>query len=144
MKPDRDFTPPGLLPGVFPHVGWWDAAQKMANRMAVSEQKYGGIEDNYPQADALATLHQRLGLYAETGNTEWLLDAANMAMIEYLRPSHGDAHFRATDSDESPGIVGLLSGEGTCPTCDGEGLTMGYGRTHRCERCGGSGVVIAP
>lgn len=33
-----------------------------------------------------------------------------------------------------------------CPTCDGEGLTMGYGRTHSCERCGGTGriTVVAP
>ena len=109
LKPDKSYQPPARLkPAVFPHDGYWDAVGMAANRMAVSEQKYGSVEDNYPGADALGTIHQRLARYAETGNTEWLLDVANMALIEHLRPSHPDAHFRATDSDESPGIVGLL------------------------------------
>jgi len=32
-------------------------------------------------------------------------------MIEFMYPQHPDAHFRATDSDESPGIVGITINE---------------------------------
>jgi adenylate kinase family enzyme len=84
----------------------------MADRMAVSWCKYGLVADAYPtRADAIASLHKRLEKYAETGNTEWLMDVANFAMIEFMRPRHSQAHFRGTDSHESPGRVfeGLVS-----------------------------------
>jgi hypothetical protein len=45
------------------------------------------------------------------GNTEYLIDAANMAMIEFMRPQINGAAFRSTDSDESPGIIGVTVGE---------------------------------
>lgn len=78
------------------------------NRMAVSYFKYGPIEVNYGQrlVMALPTLKKRIQLYEETGNTEWLVDAANMCMIECMFPQHPNAHFRATDSNESPGLCG--------------------------------------
>lgn len=78
--------------------------QGMANRMAVSYHKYGAIADAYPnRVDAVASLKQRLEKYAETGNTEFLIDAANFAMIEFLCPAIPDATFTPTDSDASPG-----------------------------------------
>lgn len=80
--------------------------QGMYDRMAVSFCKYGLMADVYPsRVDAIASLQKRLERYAETGNTEWLMDVANFAMIEYMRPRHPDAHFRGTDSHESPGRV---------------------------------------
>ena len=76
----------------------------MKNRMAVSYHKYGAIADAYPhRVSALKSLEARLQQYHETGNTEWLVDAANFAMIEFMLPSHPDATFVATDSDASPG-----------------------------------------
>jgi len=102
--PTRSFDPK-LLPYVYPHVGWWEAIQMMANRMCMSEPKYGDIADTYPhKGDALQGLRDRLQKYEETGNTEWLLDVANMALIEHLHPAHPQAHFRATGSEESPGF----------------------------------------
>lgn len=78
--------------------------QYMRNRMAVSFHKYGPVADAYPdKVDAIESLRQRLERYKETGNTEWLVDVANFAMIEFMRPRHKDAHFRGTDSHESPG-----------------------------------------
>ena len=85
--------------------------QGMAARMDVSFHKYGKVKDAYPHTlDALASMADRIKRYRETGNTEWLIDAANFAMIEYMRPSHPEAHFRATDSDESPGRVSRMVG----------------------------------
>ncbi len=80
--------------------------QGMYNRMGMSFFKYGKVADAYPsRADAIASLKKRLDRYAETGNTEWLMDVANFAMIEFMHPKHPQAHFRATDSHESPGRV---------------------------------------
>ena len=80
--------------------------QGMLDRMAVSFHKYGAVNDAYPdRVDAIASLKVRLERYAEDGNTEWLMDAANFAMIEFMRPRHPDAHFKATDSGESPGRI---------------------------------------
>lgn len=78
--------------------------QGMANRMIVSYAKYGAVADAYPdRVDAVASLKKRLERYEADGNTEWLMDIGNLAMIEFMRPRHPKAHFRATDSQESPG-----------------------------------------
>lgn len=78
--------------------------QGMVNRMAVSYHKYGKVSDAYPiHVDAIESLRKRLLKYKETGNTEWLMDVANFAMIEFMCPAHDDAHFEAQDSSSSPG-----------------------------------------
>lgn len=41
----------------------------------------------------------------EPGNAEYLVDAANMLMIEFMHPAHPKAHYTATDSAGSPGRV---------------------------------------
>lgn len=78
--------------------------QGMVDRMGVSFFKYGKVADAYPhKVDAIASLKKCLQKYEEDGNTEWLMDIGNFAMIEFMCPKHTKAHFRATDSDESPG-----------------------------------------
>lgn len=49
--------------------------------------------------------------YKETGNAEYLCDSANYLMFEYMFLQHPKAHFRATDSSESAGIVGMSVNE---------------------------------
>jgi hypothetical protein len=92
----------------------------MQNRMLMSHSRYGKVEDAMvpredggPQRiiDALDSAHLRMLKYIETGNTEWLVDAANLVMMEFMYPQHKNAHFRATDSGESPGRVEASSGE---------------------------------
>jgi hypothetical protein len=78
--------------------------QGMADRMATSYYKYGKVALAYPKkVDAISSLEKRLEKYKEDGNTEWLMDLANFAMIEFMHPKHEKAHFRPTDSKESPG-----------------------------------------
>lgn len=102
-----------MMEHVYPREDYWDAIQKMANRMAFSEQKYGPLEDNYPApGNSLKSAEERIKRYLNTGNTEFLLDAANQIIIEFLFPAHRKAFFRATNSDESPGIPGLLDRKG--------------------------------
>ena len=76
--------------------------QGMANRMSVSFHKYGFVE-NDGNTDRIANINIRLQRYLDTGNTEWLMDVANFAMIEFMHPRHPNAHFEGTDSDQSPG-----------------------------------------
>jgi hypothetical protein len=78
--------------------------QGMLDRMAVSFHKYGKVRDAYPHdVSALKSLQQRLDRYLATGNTEFLIDAANFCLIEFMRPSVEGAYYKPTDSDESPG-----------------------------------------
>lgn len=110
--------------------------QEMVNRMDLSRLKYGLVADAYPhKISAIVSLLVRLERYlgkdrflevlegarqkASTGrrlagNTEFLVDAANFCMIEYMHPSVDNAHFEATDSDQSPGrasVQGTVSQE---------------------------------
>ena len=75
----------------------------MANRMATSYCKYGTIKDAAELVDQIQSMEKRIKKYKETGNTEWLIDVANMCMIKYTAPNHPLAHFRETNADESPG-----------------------------------------
>lgn len=86
--------------------------QGMADRMMVSYAKYGAVTDAYPdRVDAVASLEKRLAKYKETGNTEWLMDVGNFAMIEFMRPRHPQAHYLPTDSKDSPGRTWVHGGD---------------------------------
>ena len=85
--------------------------QGMRDRMAMSFFKYGRVADAYPhKINALESLRKRIERYEETGNTEWLMDVANFAMIEFMHPAHVRAHFKATDSSDSPGRAAYDTG----------------------------------
>jgi hypothetical protein len=76
----------------------------MKNAMTVSFYKYGKVAEAYPhKVDAMGSLTERLRKYAATGNTEYLVDVANFAMIEFMFPRHPEAFFKGTDDDGSPG-----------------------------------------
>lgn len=79
------------------------------NRMEMSFYKYGPVRKNYATGNirAIPTLKKCLEKYEETGNTEYLVDAANYAMLEFMYPQHPQGHFRPTGSEESAGIVGM-------------------------------------
>lgn len=81
-----------------------DFVEGMRNRMLASFYKYGPIAEGFPKkVSALGSLQDRLREYARTKNTEFLIDAANFAMIEFMYPAMNEAFFEATDSDRSPG-----------------------------------------
>jgi hypothetical protein len=80
--------------------------QYMANRMATAFYGKGAVSDAYPHKfDALASAIDRIEKYMETGNTEYLVDASNFVMIEFMHPRHPNAHFKGTDSNGSIGRV---------------------------------------
>lgn len=89
-----------------------DFVKGMKNRMALSLYKYGPVKINVENhlTKVIPSLELRLAKYKETGNTEYLMDVANLAMMEYMYPQHPQGHFKATDSTESPGLIGKFIG----------------------------------
>lgn len=80
--------------------------QGMVSRMDVSYHRYGPLKDAFPhKVDAIASMYLRLKEYEETGNREFLIDAANFLMIEFMRPRKKDTYFTPTDRDASPGRI---------------------------------------
>ena len=83
---------------------------KMKNAIELSYYKYGNAKKTYPElAQAYKCLRERLDLYEKTHNTEFLVDAANFAMLEFMFPSFADAKYTPTDSGKSPGLAGGIS-----------------------------------
>lgn len=78
------------------------------NRVEISSFKYGPASRNFPNnVDALATAQKCIDKYKETKNKEYLCDAANYLMFEFMYPKLEGAYFKSTDSNESAGIVGM-------------------------------------
>ncbi len=111
--------------------------------MLVSYHKYGAVADGYPKhVNAIGTPDavdrrifasmgssgKRLSWYywgektpdgdtlIEPGNVEYLIDAMNFLMIEFMYPAHPKARYQATDRWGSPGRVA------TNPLFDGAGV----------------------
>lgn len=83
---------------------------KMKNAMLLSHYKYGYVSQTYPElAQAYKCIRERLELYETTHNTEYLVDAANFCMIEFMFQAFSDAAYTPKDSSESPGLAGGIS-----------------------------------
>lgn len=78
------------------------------NRAEVSFYKYGTAADNFGMklVNALESHDLYIKKYLETGNTEYLCDAANYLMFEFMYPQKEGAFFKSTDSGGSAGVAG--------------------------------------
>lgn len=83
------------------------------DRVEMSFYKYGSAKVNFGMklVDAMATQDLCIDKYKETGNTEYLLDAMNYLMFEFMYPQKPGAFFKSTDSNGSAGIVGVSHNE---------------------------------
>ena len=79
------------------------------NRVKTSMYKYGSAKINFGQklVNALESMELCVNKYRTTGNTEYLCDAANYLMFEFMYPQQEGAYLRATGSNESAGISGI-------------------------------------
>lgn len=87
-----------------------DIRKKM---MVTSYFKYGPLKKNYGTykcMNAIENIRKRLDKYIETGNTEFLADVANFAMLEFMHPSIEGAKYQPTDSG-SCDVVGFSINE---------------------------------
>lgn len=87
--------------------------QLRKNRVAVSFYKYGPAKINFGEklVDAMGCVDKCLKKYKETSNTEYMVDAANYCMFEFMYPQHENGHFQTTDSKDSAGIAGISINE---------------------------------
>ena len=73
----------------------------MRNRLLMGAFRYGLKRNKGDQGcDMVASLRRRIEMYEETGNLEYLVDCANLALLEFEWPSHSNAHFGADDDGE--------------------------------------------
>lgn len=72
--------------------------QLMRNRLIMGALRYGLLHaPGKPQYDRIASIVKRLNVYKETGNTEHLVDAANLCLMEFEEGKHPKKHFAAHD-----------------------------------------------
>lgn len=70
----------------------------MRNRIGMGYFRYGGDTKSYRYVDGILLKVKR---YIETGNTEFLVDAANYCMLEFNIPSLDNTYFKSVDNDNS-------------------------------------------
>lgn len=71
------------------------------NKMVLGTFRYGDYR--LPAAkkyDRISSAIKRLENYKKTGNAEFLVDVANLCMIEFDNPNHKNAHFESIDDGE--------------------------------------------
>ena len=92
---------------------------KMKNAIETSHYEYGFASLTYPTlAQAYKCIKERLELYEKTHNTEYLVDVANFAMLEFMFPAFEDSAYKPTDSDKSPGLAGGISYKELMESCE--------------------------
>lgn len=87
----------------------WDSTfeQYMRNRLAMGYFRYGSlrsIERKKMNLNHIGSAKKRLDKYLETGNQEYLVDVANLCMVEFIIPScHSNPYFNTIDDGEHTG-----------------------------------------
>lgn len=78
--------------------------QLMRNRLMFGAYRYGRmghgrIPPGKPRYDRCASIRARLARFERTGNAEWLVDIANMALLMFEERVHPDFNFMHVDGD---------------------------------------------
>lgn len=76
--------------------------QLMRNRLLMGAFRYGTMAEKRRDAtknrwDLMGAIDSKVKLYEETGNTEYLVDAANYLMLAFEFDPHPKKHFQALD-----------------------------------------------
>ena len=78
----------------------------MRNRLIIGALRYGRLgATNKPQYDRINSMIKRLTKYQETGNKEFLVDVANICLLEFVECNHPNQHFHAIDDGEHTEIL---------------------------------------
>jgi hypothetical protein len=73
--------------------------QAMRNRLVMGALRYGDIRKQ-KSWDYIDYLKKKLKNYEKTGNTEMLVDIANLALLEFVNGSHKNKHWEAVEQKE--------------------------------------------
>ena len=78
-----------------------DFEKLMRNRLVMGAFRYGLLKNKASHGyDMIGSLKRRIEMYQETGNLEYLVDCANLALLEFEHPTHNKAHFGSVDDGE--------------------------------------------
>ncbi len=73
----------------------------MRKRLLVGRFRYGRMDRTHStNYDRIGSALKRLHSYRETGNQEYLVDAANICLLEFEHGDHPNTHFDAADDGE--------------------------------------------
>ncbi len=73
----------------------------MRNRMVMGYFRYGAIgRQSKGEYDYIGSAVRRLQKYQETGNQEYLVDSANLCLVEFVNGDHPQKHFNTIDDGE--------------------------------------------
>lgn len=76
-----------------------DFEKLMRNRLIMGALRYGRIHAIGKKVyDRIPSMQRRLLKYQETGNKEFLVDVANLCLLEFVECHHPTAHFHAVDN----------------------------------------------
>lgn len=71
------------------------------NRMIMGAFRYGKLFDkNKYKYDRIESIKRRINDYEKTGNTENLVDIANLCRCEFIEGAHPNRHFKSIDDGE--------------------------------------------
>lgn len=78
----------------------------MRNRMIMGAFRYGLLGDSKkPKYDRVSSAIKRLKEYQKSGNTESLVDAANICLLEFSEGNHPLKHFNSVDDGEHTPVL---------------------------------------
>lgn len=70
----------------------------MRNRLAMGFFRYGPLSSQKKGGyDNIGSVLARLKLWKESGNDEYLVDCANLCMVEFIKGNHPKKHFASID-----------------------------------------------
>lgn len=69
------------------------------NRLNMGMYRYGNNAE-YIRRGCIEEVYRRLDAYMKTHNTEYVIDARNMLLIEFLYPTFNDAKFEPIDDGD--------------------------------------------
>lgn len=76
----------------------------MRNRFILGAYRYGKINHSgkvqKTKYDRISSMLKRLEKYNETGNKEFLVDVANLCLLEFVECHHPNANFTSIDDGE--------------------------------------------
>jgi hypothetical protein len=96
------FTEDGTLSEVVGHakarklMGAFRYEQKEADGKSYDQKAREGKAKTYVQR-----AQEKFSLYQTTGNKEFLVDVFNYVLLEWARPCHPNAHFKATERHDN-------------------------------------------
>jgi len=80
------------------HMEFDHAAHLAKARLTMGTYRYG-TSDNHSRYDYRARLDTKLEAYDQTGNQEFLIDALNYCVLEFMHPNRTDVYFKAEDDN---------------------------------------------